>query len=85
MAAKIPVGPLKLSIQPGNGSFQDAPTMDGRTTHLRLAQTRNRRIITYWNQFLVEKKLNRMNDTEPTNSHGYSLRRILLFGSLLGD
>ena len=31
MAAKIPVGPLKLSIQPGNGSFQDAPTMDGRT------------------------------------------------------
>ena len=31
MAAKMPVGPLKLSIHPGNGSFHEAPTIDGRT------------------------------------------------------
>merc|ERR1719414_661064 len=27
----MPVGPLKLSIQPGKGSCQDATTMDGLT------------------------------------------------------
>ncbi len=30
MAANKAVGPLKLSIHPGNGSRHDAPTIDGR-------------------------------------------------------